>query len=197
MGAYKYIAETLQKEYKERNQTFRNKVISWKRQPAMSKVEYPSNLLRARRLGYKAKQGYSIVRVRVDKGRRTRQKPMGGRKHKNNYRFVQPGHSHQAIAEQRVNRVYKNMEVLNSYWVGEDGNYKFFEVILADPMMNTVTAKAVVRKGRAFRGLTASGNSGTPNKKKAMNKKLRRKELQMTPYHYSPYVKKEKTEQKN
>ena len=57
---------------------------------------------------------------------------MGGRKHKNFYRFVQPGMSHQAIAEQRVNRVYKNMEVLNSYWVGEDGSYKYFEVLLAD-----------------------------------------------------------------
>lgn len=196
MGAYKYIAQTLQKQYKERDQTFRNKVISWRKSPVIDRVAFPSNILRARRLGYKAKQGFSIVRVRIDKGRRTRQKPMGGRKHKNNYRFVQPGMSHQAMAEQRVNRIYKNMEVLNSYWVGEDGNYKFFEVILADPAMNTVTTTAVSRKGRAFRGLTASGNSGTPNKKKAMNKKLRRKELQATPYHFTPYVKKE-TAKKN
>ena len=192
MGAYKYITETLQKQYKERGTDYKNKIVDWRNSPAMEKVEFPANLSRARRLGYKAKQGYIVVRVRVDKGRRTRRKTMGGRKHKNYYRFVQPGMSHQAMAEQRVNREYKNMEVLNSYWVGEDGMYKFFEVILADPAKKTVTNSAVVRKGRAFRGLTAAGNSGTPNKKVAMNKKLRMKAAQKKPFHYEKYEVKEK-----
>lgn len=192
MGAYKYITEALQKQYKERDSGFRSKVIAWRRSPAIQKVEYPSNLARARRLGYKAKQGYVIVRSRVDKGRRTRIKPMGGRKHKNYYRFVQPGMSHQAMAEQRVNRIYRNMEVLNSYWVGEDGNYKYFEVILADPTKATVNVSSVIRQGKSFRGLTSAGNSGRPNKKKSMNKRLRRKLAARKAYHYAPYVKKEK-----
>jgi large subunit ribosomal protein L15e len=192
MGAYKYITETLQKQYKERDQSFRDKIMLWRSQAPIMAVDYPANLTRARRLGYKAKQGYIIVRARVDKGRRTRIKPMGGRKQKNFYRFVQPGMSHQAIAEQRVNRVYRNMEVLNSYWVGEDGNYKYFEVILADPAKATVNISSVIRAGKSFRGLTSAGNSGTPNKQKGWNKKLRRKLLRSKAFHYAPYVKSEK-----
>ncbi len=192
MGAYKYIAATLQKQYKSRDAAFRAKVIEWRSGPAIARVERPTNLARARRLGYQAKQGYILVRARVDKGRRTRRKTMGGRKHKNYYRFVQPQLSHRAIAEQRVNREYRNMEVLNSYWVGEDGNYKFFEVILADPSKPSVNVSSAIRQGKAFRGLTAAGNSRSPSKKKGMNKRLRRKDLARQPYHYQPYVKSEK-----
>ncbi|MEW6722791.1 MAG: 50S ribosomal protein L15e [Candidatus Micrarchaeota archaeon] len=191
MGAYKYIAQTLQKQYKERDAAYRAKVIAWRAGPAMVKVERPANLARARILGYKPKQGYIVVRARVDKGRRTRRKPMGGRKHKNYYRFVQPQLPHQAIAEQRVNRVYRNMEVLNSYWVGEDGNYKFFEVILADPTKPSVNISSVMRQGKSFRGLTSAGNSRTPSKKKGMNKRLRMKAARRQPYHFEEYVKKE------
>ena len=36
----------------------------------------------------------------------------------------------QRIAEERVARHFPDLEVLNSYWVGEDGKHKFFEVIL-------------------------------------------------------------------
>ena len=188
MGAYKYIVQTLQKQYKARDTAFRQKIIKWRKGPAMEKMERPANIARARRLGYKAKQGYIVVRCRVDKGRRTRRKPMGGRKHKNFYRFVQPGLSHQAMAEQRVNRIYRNMEVLNSYWIGEDGNYTFFEVILADPAKPTVNISSVMRQGKSFRGLTHAGNSGTPNKKHQMNKKLQRKAYAKKAYHYEKYV---------
>ncbi|MFH0737026.1 MAG: hypothetical protein V1827_06640 [Candidatus Micrarchaeota archaeon] len=189
MGAYKYIAQTLQKQYKERDAVFRGKVIAWRAGPAIERMERPTNLTRARRLGYQAKQGYIVVRVRVDKGRRTRRRMMGGRKHKNNYHFVQPQLSHQAIGEQRVNRIFKNMEVLNSYWVGEDGNYKFFEVILADPSLPTVNISSAIRGGKAFRGLTSAGNSRGPSRKKGWNKKLMRKLLARKPSHIVPYVK--------
>lgn len=175
MGAYKYIRETLKKQYKERNEQFRSKIISWRKEQALVQVERPSNLARARTLGYKAKQGYILVRIRVDKGRRTRQRPMGGRKHKNYHVFEQPGMSHQAIAEQRVNRKYRNLEVLNSYWIGEDGNYKYYEVILADPTKATVNVSSVMRQGKTFRGLTSSGGTRSPSRKKRLNKKLRRK----------------------
>ena len=194
MGAYKYITQTLQKQYKERDAVYRSKIMQWRAGPAISRIERPSNISRARTLGYQAKQGYIVVRARVDKGRRTRRKTMGGRKHKNNYRFVQPQMSHQAIVEQRVNRLFRNMEVLNSYWVGEDGNYKFYEVILADPAKPSVNISSAIRGGKAFRGLTSAGNSRGPSKKKGDNKKLRRKKLQATPYHFTPYVKKVKAE---
>jgi large subunit ribosomal protein L15e len=196
MGAYRYIAQTLQKQYKERDEVFRTKVRGWRKGPAIARVERPSNLIRARRLGYKAKQGYMVARVRIDKGRRTRRKPRGGRKQKSNYLFVQPQISHQAIAEQRVNRRYRNMEVLNSYWVGEDGNFKYFEVILADPAKPSVNISSAIRQGKAFRGLTSAGTSRRPSKKKGMNKKLRRKKRVGKAYHHEPYASKEKPERK-
>lgn len=155
MGAYKYIRETFQKEYREGDKGYKERVIAWRKQPVLQRVERPTNLSRARELGWKAKKGYVIVRARIRKGRRRRRKPMGGRKPRHNYRYVQPQHSHQVIAEQRVNRMFKNLEVLNSYWVGEDGNYKYFEVILADP--TKVNIPSIQRKGRAFRGLTCAG----------------------------------------
>jgi len=189
MGAYKYITATLQKQYKERGVDFRNKIMGWRKGDAIVRVEYPANISRARTLGYKAKQGYAVVRVRIDKGRRTRKKTMGGRKHKNNYRFVQPGMSHQAMAEQRANRVYKNMEVLNSYWVGEDGMYKYFEVLMADASKPSVNISSVIRTGKAFRGLTSAGNSRGPSRKKQINKKLQRKLAAKKAFHFIPYVK--------
>ena len=43
-----------------------------------------------------------------------------------------PGKSIQRIAEERASRRYPNMEVLNWYWVGQDGKLKYYEVILVD-----------------------------------------------------------------
>jgi large subunit ribosomal protein L15e len=192
MGAYKYITKTMQKQYKDRDERLRSKVISWRKGPTIVKVNRPSNLPRARTLGYKAKQGYIVVRVRVHKGRRTRKRPRGGRKQKNYYFFKQPEASHQTIAEQRVNRLHRNMEVLNSYWIGDDGNYHYFEVILADPSKASVNISSAIRQGKAFRGLTSSGNSRAPSKKKTLNKKLRRKKKVTRPYNRKPFKKKEK-----
>jgi large subunit ribosomal protein L15e len=193
MGAYKYISQTLQKQYKERSSEFRSRVITWRKEGAIVKVERPSNISRARRLGYKAKQGYIVARVRIEKGRRTRRKPRKGRKHKSNYTFVQPQISHQAQAEQRANRKFRNLEVLNSYWVGEDGNFKYFEIILADASKSTVNVSSVIRQGKAFRGLTSSGNSRSPSKRKTPNKRRRRESL-IGKVHSSakPYQKKTK-----
>jgi large subunit ribosomal protein L15e len=55
-----------------------------------------------------------------------RQKRMGVSKYT-------PSKSIKLIAEERVARKYPNLEVLNSYWVWEDGVSKWYEVILVDP----------------------------------------------------------------
>ena len=176
MGAYKYIQKTIQTERKERSDVYRGRIAAWRKENTITKVERPTNLPRARTLGYKAKQGYIIVRVKVKRGRRKRPKPKGGRHEKHNFRFISPGASHQAMCEQKANRKYPNMEVLNSYWIGEDGQYKFYEVILADPSKKGVTTKAVGRFGRAFRGLTSAGKKARKRLKsrKTSDKKKRR-----------------------
>jgi large subunit ribosomal protein L15e len=68
-----------------------------------------------------------------------------------------------------VSEVHPNCEVLNSYVVGEDGGYKWFEVIVVDSDEPAVQAdddlrEMAERKGRAFRGLTSAGRrSGSSN----------------------------------
>ena len=66
------------------------------------------------------------------------------------------------IAEERGNRKFPNLEVLNSYWVGEDGQYKWFEVILVDKTkLSTEESGRILGKTprRAYRGLTSAGKT--------------------------------------
>jgi large subunit ribosomal protein L15e len=66
---YHYIAELWKKPYNgPMKETIRQRLIEWRREPAVVRVERPTRLNRARALGYKAKQGFVIVRVRVRKG---------------------------------------------------------------------------------------------------------------------------------
>ena len=155
MGIYRYIRNTFIGEYKTRDEIYKNRLQRWRKEPVISLIEKPTNIASARNLGYKAKEGYYVVRVRTKKGKRARKKPRGGRKPGKNYKYKAPGHSYQVIAEQKASRRFPQWEVLNSYWVGEDGKNKFYEVIMIDP-----EAKGVIelkRKGRAFRGLTSAG----------------------------------------
>merc|ERR1712051_344844 len=43
-----------------------------------------------------------------------------------------PERNLQSIAEERVGRRLKGLRVLNSYWVGQDSTYKYYEVIMID-----------------------------------------------------------------
>jgi len=154
VGAYKHIKETFEREYAARSPIYRERLTKWGKEPPVVRVEKPTNLQRARNIGYKAKQGYIVARVRTRKGRSKRIKKKGG-KPRRRARFVSSDKSLQHMAEEKAARKYSNMEVLNSYWVGEDGNRKYFEVVLVDPSHPGIGIK--VQKGRAFRGLTSAG----------------------------------------
>ena len=54
--------------WKENSPELRSRVILWRKQDAVTRIEKPSRILRARRLGYKAKQGIIVVRMRVGTG---------------------------------------------------------------------------------------------------------------------------------
>ncbi len=162
MGAYKYITKTFQNEYKERSDLLREKIALWRRESPVTRIERPTNVARARELGYKAKQGVVVVRVRVRRGLRKREKPAGGRKPSNNGRFFAYTKSLQSMAEERAASRFTNCEVLNSYFVGEDGKYKFFEAILLDREHGSIKNDPIYsgvtnNKRRVFRGLTSSG----------------------------------------
>jgi large subunit ribosomal protein L15e len=134
----------------------------------MSRIERPTRIDRARSLGYRAKQGYIVVRTRVRRGGLRRPKFWGGRHPKRRGRNkITMAKSVQRIAEERVARHHPNLEVLNSYWVGQDGGHKYYEVILVDPQHPAIRKDPKIawiagpaHRGRAFRGLTSAGTKG-------------------------------------
>ena len=112
----------------------RKRVISWRRQPVIVRIDKPTRLDRARRLGYKAKKGFVGVRIKVRRGGRRKPRPKMGRRQKRmGVKKYTPAKSIKLIGEERVARKYPNLEVLSSYWVWQDGISKWYEVILVDP----------------------------------------------------------------
>ena len=110
------------------------RAIIWRKEPSSVRIDNPTRLDRARSLGYKAKHGVIVVRTRVRRGGRRKLRPvLGRRKKRMGVTKFTSAKSKQLIAEERTSRKYPNMEVLNSYWVWQDGRYKWYEVILVDP----------------------------------------------------------------
>lgn len=140
----------------------------WRREGSIVRVRRPTRIDRARALGYKAKQGIVVVRVKVRRGgRRASRYVRGRRTARMGVNRKTMGKSIQRIAEERACRKYPNMEVLNSYWVGEDGRQKWYEVILLDPhhpsIINDKTLNWISKpghRGRSERGLTSAGVKG-------------------------------------
>ena len=138
--AYKYIAE----EWADREKSFveelnRQRLVQWRKQPVTLRIEHPTRLDKARKLGYKAKQGFVVARTRVRRGGFRKLRPRSGRRPKRmGVNKFKPGKSISLIAEERTAKKFPNMEVLNSYWVGEDGRHKWFEIILVDPKSPTI-----------------------------------------------------------
>lgn len=132
---YKYVADAWRTiEKSSIDELTKQRHMRWRRQPAIVRTVKPLRLSRARTLGYKAKQGFIIVRVRVRRGGLRKARPKSGRRQRHmGVKKFTPKKSMRTIGEERVNRKFPNLKVLNSYWVGEDGQYKWFEVVLVDP----------------------------------------------------------------
>jgi large subunit ribosomal protein L15e len=146
----------------------RERLIEYRRSESFVRVKRPTRIDRARALGYKAKQGYIIVRARVRRGGlRKRTIKAGRRAKRKGITKITMGKSIQRISEERTARKYPNLEVLNSYWVGDDGKHKYYEVILVDPHHPVIKSDPKINwicnpahKGRVYRGLTAAGKKG-------------------------------------
>ncbi|MGC9072213.1 MAG: 50S ribosomal protein L15e, partial [Acidilobus sp.] len=60
-GLYHYIAEAWKRPYDgDHGQLMKGRLVEWRRQPAVVRVDKPLRLDRARALGYKAKQGIIV-----------------------------------------------------------------------------------------------------------------------------------------
>jgi large subunit ribosomal protein L15e len=130
----------------------------------------PTRPDKARRLGYKAKQGYVIYRVRIRRGGRKKPVPKGctdGKPVNQGVNHLKFQRNHRSLAEERAGRKCGNLRVLNSYWVNQDSTYKYFEVILVDPCHAVIRRDPHINwicratmKHRELRGLTSAGRKG-------------------------------------
>ncbi len=163
MGMYKRIREVWKKPKQNLGEIWRQRLIKWRKEEAVVKIDKPTRLDRARSLGYKAKQGYVLARIKLKRGGRKRPKPAGGRRPKRaGIVKFSTGKSLKLIAEERVSRKFPNLEVLNSYYVAEDGVHKWYEIIMVDPHHPVIKKDKKINwickdRGRVHRSRTSSG----------------------------------------
>ncbi len=160
MGIAKYLREAWKKPDVK---MLRTRMIEWRKAGVITRVEKPLRLDRARALGYKAKKGITVVRVKLKRGGHKKSRPNKARRTKRLHIRKNLKMNYKEIAEQKVARKFSNMEVLNSYQVGKDGMNYFFEVILVDRVAPEIKSDrqlgAFVRapKRRALRGVSSAG----------------------------------------
>ncbi|MHA1911693.1 MAG: 50S ribosomal protein L15e [Candidatus Kariarchaeaceae archaeon] len=168
-NAYHYIGEFWKKRKSpEFRKLRRDRLIAWRREQVVTRIKRPTRLDRARQLGYRAKQGYIMVRTRIRRGSRRRPMPVQGRRPKRmGSKLIQARKNLRLMAEERVQRNFTNLQILNSYWVAQDSRHKYFEVILVDPSHPVIYNDPriswigeVQHKRRVNRGLTSAGKKG-------------------------------------
>ncbi len=165
---YDYVGDQWKKPDLSYKSPYKQRLIQWRKDENYLRVDKPIRVDRARSLGYKAKPGYIVVRARVRRGGLRKPTIKGGRRPAaKGISKITMGKSIQRIAEERSAKHFPNMEVLNSYWVGEDGKHQYFEVILVDPVhpsimrdknINWITN--ISNKRRVQRGKTSAGQKG-------------------------------------
>ncbi len=173
MNAYDYIKQNLRNSLK-------SQLIGWRAGNSIVKLEKPSDIGRARNLGYKDKKGIIVVRVKLVRGGRRREVPNKRRRTKRKTTRKTLKMSYQWIAEQRAERKYTNLVVLNSYQVGKDGMHYFYEVIMIDPERPEIIADENLKwicnpenSKRAMRGLTSSAKKSRGLTSKSHELKVR------------------------
>merc|ERR1719447_720717 len=145
----------------------RVRVWQYRNLNAIHRASRPTRPEKARRLGYKATQGFVVYRIRIRRGGRKKPVPKGATMGKPVHQgvFMQFARRLQSVAEERVGRKCGALRVLNSYWVGEDSTFKYFEVILVDPTHKAIRTDPRIQwicksvmKHREMRGLTSAGS---------------------------------------
>ena len=176
-GMYHYIRQAWKKPDKT---TLRERMIEWRKSGVFTKVEKPLRLDRARALGYRDKKGFIVIRIRLKRGGHKRSRPNKGRRSKRLHTRKVLKMSYKWIAEQRVSKKYKNLEVLNSYVIGKDGINYFYEVICVDPAKPEIKKDKKINwvcndanKKRALRGLTSAAKKSRGLRNKHPTNKTR------------------------
>ncbi|MCX8201013.1 MAG: 50S ribosomal protein L15, partial [Candidatus Caldarchaeum sp.] len=81
-SVYKLVGELWRERPEALKVLLRKRMVEWRKERAVERVDTPLRLDRARSLGYKAKQGYVVLRVRVRRGGFSKPRPRAGRRQK-------------------------------------------------------------------------------------------------------------------
>lgn len=176
-GLYQYVRNAWKKPD---TKILRERMIEWRKSPVQVTVDKPLRIDRARSLGYKAKKGFVIIRVRLKRGGHKRPRPNKGRRSKRLHARKTLKMSYKWIAENRVAKKHTNLEILNSYLIGKDGVNAFYEVICVDPSKQEIkkdrTTKFIANpknKKRSQRGLTSAAKKSRGLRNKHPTSKVR------------------------
>merc|ERR1711907_161913 len=137
MGAYKYLRELWNRKQSDVLR-FCQRIRAWefRQLPTIHRASRPTRPDKARRLGYKAKQGYCIYRARVRRGGRKRPVHKGqvyGKPRNAGINHLKARRSLRSVAEERVAH----------------------KCIRRDPRINWICAP--VMKHHELRGITSAG----------------------------------------
>lgn len=168
MGAINYLREIHRRKQSEvMKYLFRLRLVEYRQRGECFRVNKPTFLERARSLGYKAKQGFCLFIARAKRGNLIRDYHNGNTRGKcvnAGINEIKPAQRIQVEAEKLAGKKCPNMRVLNSYWVGEDIAYKYYEVILVNPSVSRIRDDPKINwickpvmKHRECRGLTSAG----------------------------------------
>lgn len=164
MGLYQHVRELWKKPQENMPELWRERLLQWRKEESTTRIERPTRIDRARSLGYKAKQGFIIIRQRVPRGGHTRPQIKSGRRPKRYGTRMNLRKNYQQIAEERAQKKFTNLAVLNSYWVAQDGKYYWYEIIFVDPDHPVIRSDRNINwickaknQSRVFQGKTSAG----------------------------------------
>ena len=173
-GLYHYLRKAWKKPDVK---ILRERMIEWRKSNVFTKVDKPLRVDRARALGYRDKKGFVIIRVRIKRGGHRRPRHSKGRRSKRLHTRKSLKMNYKWIAEQRAERKYKNLVVLNSYVIGKDGVNYFYEVIMVDPSKPEIKKDKKINwickkqnQKRTMRGLTSAAKKSRGLRKKGPSK---------------------------
>eukprot|EP00999_Lentomonas_sp_LEN2_P000707 NODE_1704_length_762_cov_139.845669_g1655_i0.p1 GENE.NODE_1704_length_762_cov_139.845669_g1655_i0~~NODE_1704_length_762_cov_139.845669_g1655_i0.p1 ORF type:complete len:205 (-),score=48.62 NODE_1704_length_762_cov_139.845669_g1655_i0:88-702(-) len=177
MGAYTYMNLVWRNKQSDSMRFVqRLRAWEWRQQKKIARVQHPTRPEKARALGYRCKNGFVVYRIRIRRGGRHRPVRKGitcGKPKTSGVNHLKNDRNLQAIAEGRVGKALGALRVLASYWVNQDAVFKYFEVVLVDPMARTIRRDpkinwivSNVHKHREARGLTSAGRKHRGLRKK-------------------------------
>ena len=145
----------------------RVRVWEYRQKPGICRVPKPIRPDKARRMGYRCKQGFLVYRVRVRRGSRKKPKTKGnvyGKPANQGINKIKFARNLRSVAEERAGRSLGNLRVLNSYWINQDSIYKYYEIIMVDPFHKAIRRDPRINwicypehTHRELRGKTAAG----------------------------------------